>query len=78
MALLHINDTNTKFTYDMKLLYMNYLFESTERPNKKRFDYSEMNNNIQNIKRLRVTKGICLPSDIDIHVIRASKDVIHS
>jgi hypothetical protein len=33
---------------------------------------------IGSIRRLRVTKGICLPSDTAIHLIAGSKDVIHS
>lgn len=30
------------------------------------------------IRRLRVTKGISLPSDAPVHLIAGSKDVIHS
>ena len=33
---------------------------------------------VGNMRRLRVTKGICLPSDFPIHIICGSKDVIHS
>jgi heme/copper-type cytochrome/quinol oxidase subunit 2 len=33
---------------------------------------------VGSMRRLRVTKGICLPSDYPIHVICGSKDVIHS
>jgi heme/copper-type cytochrome/quinol oxidase subunit 2 len=33
---------------------------------------------VGSMKRLRVTKGICLPADYPIHVICGSKDVVHS
>lgn len=43
-----------------------------------RAGHSLVNDEIGSIRRLRVTKGIYLPSDIPMHVICASKDVIHS
>ena len=61
-----------------KSLYYNYYILQLQKSLKSRFDYKEINNNISNIRRLRVSKGICLPSDISIHIICASKDVIHS
>ena len=63
---------------DIKNIYYNYYLLQLQKSNKSRFDYKEINNNISNIKRLRVSKGICLPSDFSIHIICASKDVIHS
>lgn len=33
---------------------------------------------VGSMQRLRVTKGVCLPSDYPIHIICGSKDVIHS
>jgi len=40
--------------------------------------YLPINSDISTSRRLRVTKGITLPSDIPMHVICGSKDVIHS
>ena len=40
--------------------------------------YTTINPEIGNQRRLRVTKGICLPADIPMHGIFGSKDVIHS
>lgn len=40
--------------------------------------YVPLNSDISVSRRLRVTKGITLPSDIPMHVICGSKDVIHS
>jgi hypothetical protein len=40
--------------------------------------YVPINSDISVSRRLRVTKGITLPSDIPMHVICGSKDVIHS
>jgi hypothetical protein len=40
--------------------------------------HEPMRCDIGNMRRLRVTKGICLPSDFPIHIICGSKDVIHS
>ena len=63
---------------NIKNIYYNYYILQLQKSNKSRFNFSQLNNNIPNIKRLRVSKGICLPSDINIHIICASKDVIHS
>lgn len=43
-----------------------------------RSGHSVANDEIGSIRRLRVTKGVYLPSDVAIHAICASKDVIHS
>lgn len=43
-----------------------------------RSGHSLANDEIGTIRRLRVTKGIYLPSDIPMHAVCASKDVIHS
>jgi hypothetical protein len=40
--------------------------------------YLPLSSNISASRRLRVTKGITLPSDTPIHIICGSKDVIHS
>ena len=40
--------------------------------------YLSINDSISNQKRLNISKGILLPSDINIHIICGSKDVIHS
>lgn len=40
--------------------------------------YVPLNSDISASRRLRVTKGITLPSDTPMHVICGSKDVIHS
>jgi len=45
---------------------------------KKKSAFELAKTNIGNMRRLRVTKGICLPSDYPIHIICGSKDVIHS
>jgi hypothetical protein len=63
---------------NIKNIYYNYYILQLQKSNKSRFNFLQLNNNIPNIKRLRVSKGICLPSDINIHIICASKDVIHS
>lgn len=63
---------------NIKKIYYDYYILQLQKSNKSRFDYKEINNNIPNIRRLRVSKGICLPSDFSIHIICASKDVIHS
>ena len=33
---------------------------------------------VRSIRRLRTSKAVCLPSDIPMHVVCGSKDVIHS
>jgi len=43
-----------------------------------RAGHSLVQDEVGAIRRLRVTKGIYLPSDIPMHVISGSKDVIHS
>lgn len=43
-----------------------------------RAGHSLAQDEIGSIRRLRVTKGIYLPSDTPMHVICGSKDVIHS
>lgn len=43
-----------------------------------RSGHSLANDEIGSLRRLRVTKGIYLPSDIPMHAVCASKDVIHS
>ena len=40
--------------------------------------YEPIHGEISSMRRLRVTKGICLPSDYPIHLVCGSKDVIHS
>lgn len=50
-------------------------FDLKARP---RQGYVPINSDISASRRLRVTKGITLPSDIPMHVICGSKDVIHS
>lgn len=40
--------------------------------------YIPLNSDISASRRLRVTKGVTLPSDTPMHVICGSKDVIHS
>jgi hypothetical protein len=40
--------------------------------------YESAKRDIGGIRRLRVTKGICLPADTPIHLVCGSKDVIHS
>ena len=40
--------------------------------------YTPYSDNVGDIRRLRVTKGIALPTDTPIHGIFGSKDVIHS
>lgn len=44
----------------------------------KHHGYVPLSSNISASRRLRVTKGVTLPSDIPMHVICGSKDVIHS
>ena len=61
-----------------KSLYYNYYLLQLQKSTKSRFEFKEINNNISSIKRLRVSKGICLPSDFSIHILCGSKDVIHS
>jgi len=76
---LNINSIyNNTFISNVKKLYYDYYLFQLQKSNKNRFNFNEINNNIPNIKRLRVSKGICLPSDFNIHIICASKDVIHS
>lgn len=62
----------------IKSYYYNFFLLQLQKQTKSRFSYVEINNNIPSIRRLRVSKGICLPSDFNIHVICGSKDVIHS
>ena len=50
-------------------------FDLGSRP---RQGYLPLNSDISASRRLRVTKGITLPSDTPMHVICGSKDVIHS
>jgi len=45
---------------------------------KNRSAYEMVRCEIGSMRRMRVTKGICLPSDYPIHVVCGSKDVIHS
>jgi heme/copper-type cytochrome/quinol oxidase subunit 2 len=53
--------------------------EIKEKTPKKPFQgYVPLSSNISASKRLRVTKGVTLPSDIPMHIICGSKDVIHS
>lgn len=69
---------DNKLLNNIKSLYYDYYLLQLQKSDKYRFNFKEINNNISNIKRLRVSKGICLPSDFNIHIICASKDVIHS
>lgn len=45
---------------------------------KNRSAYEVVRCEVGSMRRLRVTKGVCLPVDYPIHVICGSKDVIHS
>jgi len=45
---------------------------------KQRSAFEFVRYDVGSMKRLRVTKGICLPVDYPIHIICGSKDVIHS
>ena len=40
--------------------------------------YVPLSSDISASRRLRVTKGVTLPSDTPMHIICGSKDVIHS
>lgn len=40
--------------------------------------FEKISSSVGSIKRLRASKGVCLPSDTPIHLICGSKDVIHS
>lgn len=44
----------------------------------KRDLYTFIPEDIRSIKRLRTSKAVCLPSDIPMHIVCGSKDVIHS
>lgn len=72
------NKSTNIISNHVKNLYYNYFLNNSNYKNNFRFDFKEINNNISAIKRLRVSKGICLPSDYSIHIICSSKDVIHS
>jgi heme/copper-type cytochrome/quinol oxidase subunit 2 len=45
---------------------------------RQRSAFEPVRSDVGSMKRLRVTKGICLPADYPIHVICGSKDVVHS
>ena len=62
----------------LKRIYCDTIISKSVKLDKARFCYKEINTNISSIRRLRVSKGISLPSDISIHIICGSKDVIHS
>jgi hypothetical protein len=72
----HFNN-NLNITYLNKLL-KNFFFNNIFKNTFVRFNYELINADIQSIKRLRVTRGIVLPSDTYIHIICVSRDVIHS
>jgi len=40
--------------------------------------YLEMAAEVRDIRRLRTSKALCLPSDLPLHLVCGSKDVIHS
>ncbi len=40
--------------------------------------YAALRTDVGTMRRLRVTKGVCLPANVHIHGIFGSKDVIHS
>jgi heme/copper-type cytochrome/quinol oxidase subunit 2 len=40
--------------------------------------YKQMSNTSASLRRLRVTRGLCLPADVAFHAVCSSKDVIHS
>lgn len=42
------------------------------------FSFLKLEDSVSNQKRLNISKGIFLPSDMNIHLICGSKDVIHS
>jgi heme/copper-type cytochrome/quinol oxidase subunit 2 len=43
-----------------------------------RSGFMAIREDVGSIRRLRVTRGVCLPSDVALHGIFGSKDVIHS
>jgi hypothetical protein len=66
----HIDSSNSiMFTLKTK-----YIFTSTK--NRSFYEFAKCD--VGSMKRLRVTKGICLPVDYPIHIICGSKDVVHS
>jgi hypothetical protein len=54
------------------------LFSKGLLSSKNRSAYEVVRCEVGSMRRLRVTKGVCLPVDYPIHVICGSKDVIHS
>ena len=47
-------------------------------PRQQRSAYEFVRCDVGSMRRLRVTRGVCLPADYPIHIICGSKDVIHS
>ena len=70
--------SGSNFIDSVKTVYFNYYMLQSQKSNKNKFEFKEINNNPTSVRRLRVSKGICLPSDFSIHIICGSKDVIHS
>lgn len=70
---------NNQFSYNAVLSKLaTHLDQAVEQHLISRANYSLALDEIGSIRRLRVTKGVYLPSDTAIHVICGSKDVIHS
>lgn len=61
-----------------KLLFNVQKFSSVGNNLTSKSGFDFLRSDIGSVRRLRVTKGICLPSDYPIHIICGSKDVIHS
>jgi len=71
-----INNSNNSFLYNLLYPICSSLSLNTNSSRRSAFEFVKYD--VGSMKRLRVTKGICLPADCPIHVICGSKDVIHS
>lgn len=70
---------NTEFNLNFILSKLsNHLEQAIDQHLISRANYSMALDEVGSIRRLRVTKGVYLPSDTAMHVICGSKDVIHS
>jgi heme/copper-type cytochrome/quinol oxidase subunit 2 len=67
---------NIFFTPKLPFNNKAYAVTKTNVTSKSGFEF--LRSDVGSVRRLRVTKGICLPSDYPIHIICGSKDVIHS
>jgi hypothetical protein len=72
------NFFNLDINFNLQKNLFFYYENLIQKSQKFSFKFKELNLNVSSIKRLRVSKGICLPSDYSIHLICSSKDVIHS